>query len=235
MIDLRLPIAGRVCRRSPTASWTRPPGPSQLTGRDNPDRSGNEGPWYRTDRVSSIPARAEPAPANARRAGSGDRAGRRLDQADNDRTRATAGADRRCGVLPAHARARSVARAARLSRGAHTLSVAGMIVAASTTLLVGSRSGQCWALPWALLVAGSVASLAANDVGVVADALSGAEPRAPWGGDDAAGAPPLTRLAACPRAVCGRAYPTACPGRSAFQREIPIFPAESIILPEGLP
>ena len=81
----------------------------------------------------------------------------------------------------------------------------------------------------------SVASLAANDVGVVTDSSGGAEPRAPWGGDGAARAPPLTRLTACPRAVCGRAYPTACPDRSAFQREIPMFSAESIILPEGLP
>ena len=71
--------------------------------------------------------------------------------------------------------------------------------------------------------------------GGVADSSGGAEPRAPWGGDGAARAPPLTRLTACPRAVCGRAYPTACPDRSAFQREIPMFSAESIILPEGLP
>jgi Protein of unknown function (DUF2637) len=43
------------------------------------------------------------------------------------------------------------------------LSVDGMIVAASTTLLADSRSGRSGgALPWALLVAGSVASLAAN-------------------------------------------------------------------------
>ena len=38
-----------------------------------------------------------------------------------------------------------------------------MIVAASTTLLAGSRAGERGGvLPWALLVAGSVASLAAN-------------------------------------------------------------------------
>jgi hypothetical protein len=38
-----------------------------------------------------------------------------------------------------------------------------MIVAASTTLLADSRSGGCGgSLPWALLVAGSAASLAAN-------------------------------------------------------------------------
>jgi hypothetical protein len=43
------------------------------------------------------------------------------------------------------------------------LSVDGMIVAASTTLLAESRSGQRGgALPWVLLVIGSVASLAAN-------------------------------------------------------------------------
>lgn len=43
------------------------------------------------------------------------------------------------------------------------LSVDGMIVAASTTLLADSRSGgKGGVLPWALLVAGSVASLAAN-------------------------------------------------------------------------
>ena len=43
------------------------------------------------------------------------------------------------------------------------LSVDGMIVAASTTLLADSRSGRTGGvLPWVLLVAGSVASLAAN-------------------------------------------------------------------------
>jgi hypothetical protein len=43
------------------------------------------------------------------------------------------------------------------------MSVDGMIVAASTTLLADSRSGgRGGLLPWALLAAGSVASLAAN-------------------------------------------------------------------------
>ncbi|HEY4850991.1 MAG TPA: DUF2637 domain-containing protein [Streptosporangiaceae bacterium] len=43
------------------------------------------------------------------------------------------------------------------------LSVDGMIVAASATFLADSRSGRKGgALPWALLVAGSVASLAAK-------------------------------------------------------------------------
>lgn len=44
-----------------------------------------------------------------------------------------------------------------------SLSVDGMIAAASTTLLADSRCGRRGGvLPWALLVAGSVASLAAN-------------------------------------------------------------------------
>jgi hypothetical protein len=43
------------------------------------------------------------------------------------------------------------------------LSVDGIIVAASTTLLADSRAGRRGGvLPWGLLVAGSVASLAAN-------------------------------------------------------------------------
>jgi hypothetical protein len=53
------------------------------------------------------------------------------------------------------------------------LSVDGMIIAASTTLLADSRSGDRGALlPWALLVAGSVASLAAN-VAVAEPTLTG--------------------------------------------------------------
>ena len=53
------------------------------------------------------------------------------------------------------------------------LSVDGMIVAASTTLLAESRSGRSGgALAWALLVAGSVASLAAN-VAVAEPTLAG--------------------------------------------------------------
>lgn len=53
------------------------------------------------------------------------------------------------------------------------LSVDGMIVAASTTLLADSRSGsRGGALPWALLVIGSVASLAAN-VAVAEPSLPG--------------------------------------------------------------
>jgi hypothetical protein len=53
------------------------------------------------------------------------------------------------------------------------LSVDGMIVAASATLLAESRAGRRGtALPWALLVVGSVASLAAN-VGVAEPTLTG--------------------------------------------------------------
>jgi Protein of unknown function (DUF2637) len=53
------------------------------------------------------------------------------------------------------------------------LSVDGMIVAASTTLLAESRSGgRGGLLPWALLAVGSVASLAAN-VAVAESALTG--------------------------------------------------------------
>ena len=53
------------------------------------------------------------------------------------------------------------------------LSVDGMIVAASRTLLADSRSGRNGSvLPWALLVAGSVASLAAN-VAVAEPTLAG--------------------------------------------------------------
>lgn len=52
-------------------------------------------------------------------------------------------------------------------------SVDGMIVADSTTLLADSRSGaRGGSLPWALLVVGSLASLAAN-VGVAAPTVTG--------------------------------------------------------------
>lgn len=46
---------------------------------------------------------------------------------------------------------------------AAALTVDGMIAAASTTLLADSRSGRTGGvLPWGLLVAGTVTSLAAN-------------------------------------------------------------------------
>src|SRR5579863_8892534 len=58
-------------------------------------------------------------------------------------------------------------------------SVDGMIVAASTTLLADSRSGRHGGvLPWALLVAGGVASVVANlvDVGLAGGLQVGCEP-----------------------------------------------------------
>src|SRR5262249_50460061 len=72
--------------------------------------------------------------------------------------------DRGDGLLPAHAHMLVAEHGQPGWVAALTpLSVDGMIVAASTTLLADSRSGRTGgALPWALLVAGSVASLAAN-------------------------------------------------------------------------
>lgn len=81
----------------------------------------------------------------------------------NDRVCGAAGTDRGDGVLPAHASPDGVARAAGVGGGADAVVGGRMIVAASTTLLVDSRSGRRGGvLPWALLAAGSVASLAAN-------------------------------------------------------------------------
>jgi hypothetical protein len=92
-----------------------------------------------------------------------DRAGRSVDQADDDRVR---------GVLAVIAGTVSYLHMHLLVElhgqpgwvAAFTpLSVDGMIVAASTTLLAESQSGgRGGFLPWALLAAGSVASLAAN-------------------------------------------------------------------------
>jgi hypothetical protein len=74
-----------------------------------------------------------------------------------------AGGDRRHSLLPAHAPTGRRAWAAGMGGGAHPLSVDGMIVAASTALLADSRlGGRGGLLSWALLVTGSVASLAAN-------------------------------------------------------------------------
>jgi Protein of unknown function (DUF2637) len=54
-------------------------------------------------------------------------------------------------------------RPAGLGGGADAMSVDGMIVAASTTLLADSRAGKSGGgMPWVLLAVGSVASLAAN-------------------------------------------------------------------------
>src|SRR6266516_2167248 len=74
-----------------------------------------------------------------------------------------AGGDRGHGRLSAYASAGRRAWAAGWVAALTPLSVDGMIVAASTALLADSRSGgRGGLLPWALLVTGSVASLAAN-------------------------------------------------------------------------
>jgi hypothetical protein len=86
-----------------------------------------------------------------------------VDPLDDDRVRGAAGADRGHGfylhmhtLVELHGQAGWVAALT-------PFSVDGMIVAASTTLLADSRSGgHGGILPWALLVVGSVASLAAN-------------------------------------------------------------------------
>jgi hypothetical protein len=103
-------------------------------------------------------------PVNFRWWGSGERAGGPLDQVDYDRMCRAAGTDRRDGFLSAYAHTRCAPRPARVGGGADpAVGVDGMIVAASTTLLTDSRSGSRGrVLPWALLVVGSVASLAAN-------------------------------------------------------------------------
>jgi hypothetical protein len=54
----------------------------------------------------------------------------------------------------------------------------------------------------------------------VAGAYGGAVPRAPRGGDGAAGAPPLTRLAACLWGILQPGFSTSMPGSKRVQREI---------------
>ena len=86
-----------------------------------------------------------------------------MDQVDHDRVRGAAGADCGNGVLPAYAYPRRIAWPAGLGGVADAAVRGRMIVAASTTLLADSRTGRRGGvLPWALLVAGSVARLAAN-------------------------------------------------------------------------
>src|SRR5712691_10401314 len=77
--------------------------------------------------------------------------------------RRDAGADRRDSLLPAHASADGAARAARLGRRADAAVGGRDDCRAPTTLLADSRGGgRGGFMPWALLVAGSAASLAAN-------------------------------------------------------------------------
>jgi Protein of unknown function (DUF2637) len=92
-----------------------------------------------------------------------ERWARPVDQVDDHWLRRDASADRRDRLLPAYACASRDALPAWLGSSADPLSVDGMIVAASTTLLADSRSGgRGGLLPWALLAVGSVASVAAN-------------------------------------------------------------------------
>ena len=87
-----------------------------------------------------------------------------VDPVDNDRMRYSAGADRWHSLLPSYTPGLVELHGQPGWVAALTpLSVDGMIVAASTRSWPDSRSGRKGgALPWALLVASSVASLAAN-------------------------------------------------------------------------
>jgi hypothetical protein len=58
-------------------------------------------------------------------------------------------------------------------------------------------------------------------------------PRAPRGGGGAAGAPPLTRLAACHWGILWPGFSNSMPGSKRVQRGFPIFSGESIILPRA--
>ena len=86
-----------------------------------------------------------------------------MDPVDDDRVRGAAGADRgTVSYLHMHMLVELHGQPGWVA-ALTPLSVDGMIVAASTTLLADSRAGgRGGMLPWALLVAGSAASLAAN-------------------------------------------------------------------------
>jgi hypothetical protein len=87
-----------------------------------------------------------------------------VDPADDDRLRGAPGGDRRDGLVSAHAPIGSLhGEPGSVAVLTPLMSADGMIVAASTTLLAKSRSAAGAAsCPGALLVVGSVASLAAN-------------------------------------------------------------------------
>ena len=95
--------------------------------------------------------------------GSGERARGPVDQVDDDRMCGVAGADRRNGFLPAHAHARCAPWPAGVGCGADSVvggrDDRGRVDDSVGGLGSGSRGGR---RPWALLVVGSVASLAAN-------------------------------------------------------------------------
>jgi hypothetical protein len=92
-----------------------------------------------------------------------ERRGGSVDPVDHDRLRRVAGADRRVSpYLHTHLLVESHGQPGWVA-ALTPLSVDGMIVAASTTLLTDSLAGKRGGvLPWALLAVGSVASLAAN-------------------------------------------------------------------------
>jgi Protein of unknown function (DUF2637) len=81
---------------------------------------------------------------------------------DRDQCRAAC-RDCGCRELWPYARTRAPAREAQWSATLIPLSVDGMVVAASMSVLLASKMGRRgeW-LPWALLIVGSLASLAAN-------------------------------------------------------------------------
>ena len=92
-----------------------------------------------------------------------DRAHGSVDLADDHGMRRDVGVDRGDGLVSAHALLVEMHGQPGWVAALTPMSVDGMIVAASTTLLADSRSGgRGGFLPWALLAAGSVASLAAN-------------------------------------------------------------------------
>jgi hypothetical protein len=103
-----------------------------------------------------------------------DRGAGAVDPLDDDRVRGVACTDRWDGLLLAHAPAGGTPRPAGWVAALTPLSADGMIVAASATLLADSRAWERGGvLPWALLVVGSAASLAAN--------VAVAQPTAPGG------------------------------------------------------
>lgn len=98
------------------------------------------------------------------------------------------------------------------------LSVDGMIVAASTTLLADSREGERGGvLPWTLLVLGSVASLAAN-VAVAQPTLVG-RVIAAWPSFALIGAYEMLMRQVRRRAVGRRPVPQAKPTPPSFRRK----------------
>lgn len=109
------------------------------------------------------------------------------------------------------------------------LSVDGMIVAASTTLLAESRSGgRGGMLPWALLVIGSMASLGAN-VAVAEPSLTG-RVIAAWPSFALIGSYELL-MRQVRRAAAGSAQPAEQPAAAASRQAMPSWSATPAALP----